>query len=337
MAQVGIRRTRIDRLEQDVEELLDQVGYRPARDRILLKPNILSAVSPENGDNTHPGVTEALIRYFRKRGKEVVLAEGNGIFDSDKAFERLLYRAGYLDIRDRLEVPIFNVEQAETEDVPWQYGSIPLPKMLAGYEYINVPTMKTHSQTLVTLGVKNQKGLLLMKTKKLFHKKGLHDYIHALSQVLQPSLTLVDGLFCLEGTGPTGPPVGEVKRMDLLVAGKNMMAVDNVCTRIMGFDVKEVKHLRPVKDIEVLGERVEDVRSPFKGPLSLIEFGPFTAHSDDKTCTMCSVPLYRALTKIFNTPELYEQFSKRPELGRVSIIMGPSDPPADLGPCPVCW
>jgi hypothetical protein len=51
---------------------------------------------------------------------------------------------------------------------------------------------------------------------------------------------------------------------------------------------------------------------------------------------MCSVPFYKALSKIFNTPELYGQFARRPELRRVSIIMGPSDPPADLGPCPVC-
>jgi len=336
MPRVGIRRTIVDRLDQDVEKILDLIGYTPVKERVLLKPNIVAAASPENGDDTHPRVTEALIRYFQKRGKEVVLGEGSGIFDSDEAFERLLGATGYLDLRDRLGVPIINLEQVEREDVPWKYGSIPLPKFLAEVEYVNVPAMKTHIQTLVTLGVKNQKGLLSMKTKKLYHKKALHGYIHALSEVVEPALTLVDGLFCIEGTGPTGPPVGEVKRMDLLVAGSNMMAVDNICTEIMGFHVKEVKHLRPVEDIEVLGEKVEDVRSPFKSPVRIIRADPFVVYSDDKVCTMCSVPFYRALSKIFNTPELYEQFSKRREAGPLSIVMGPSDPPGDLGPCPVC-
>ncbi len=336
MPQVGIRRTSIDRLEQDVEELLGWIGYAPAKERILLKPNIVAAVSPENGDDTHPKVTEALIRYFQRRGKQVVLAEGSGIFDTEEAFERLLETTGYLDIRDRLGVPIINVEHLECEDVPWTYGSIPLPKMLPDCEYINVPTMKTHIQTLVTLGAKNQKGLLQMKTKKLFHKKELHDYLRALSEVVRPALTLVDGLYCVEGTGPTGPPVGEVKEMGLLVAGKNMMAVDNVCTEIMGFDVKDVKHLEPVKDVEVLGERIEAVRSTFKPPVRIIRVDPFTVYSDDKVCTMCSVPFYRALSKIFNTPALYDQFTKRPDLRQVSVIMGPTDPPADPESYPVC-
>ena len=217
-----------------------------------------------------------------------------------------------------------------------EFEPLPLPKLLADVEYVNLPAMKTHIQTLATLGVKNQKGLLAMKTKKLFHKKDLHGCILALSEVIQPALTLVDGLICIEGTGPTGPPVGEVKRMDLLVAGTNMMAVDNVCTGIMGFDVHDVKHLRPVEDIEVLGEGIPEVRSPFKPPARTIRVDPFVVYSDDKVCTMCSVPFYRALSKIFNTPELYNQFAKRPDLREVSILMGPSDPPADLGPCPVC-
>ncbi|MGW8323749.1 MAG: DUF362 domain-containing protein, partial [Thermodesulfobacteriota bacterium] len=131
MPRVGIRRTIVDRLDQDVEKILDLIGYTPVKERVLLKPNIVAAASPENGDDTHPRVTEALIRYFQKRGKEVVLGEGSGIFDSDEAFERLLGATGYLDLRDRLGVPIINLEQVEREDVPWKYGSIPLPKLLA--------------------------------------------------------------------------------------------------------------------------------------------------------------------------------------------------------------
>jgi uncharacterized protein (DUF362 family) len=336
MPRVGIRKTDIDRLEQDVEVLLNLIGYSPVKEKILLKPNLLAAVPPENGDDTHPKVSEALALYFLNRGKKVVLAEGNGIFDSDQAFDRLLETAGYLDIRDRLGVPIINLEQVERVDVPWKYGSISLPKMLFEYEYVNVPTMKTHIQTRVTLGVKNQKGLLPMRTKKLFHKKGLHAYIRALSEVVRPALTLVDGLFCVEGTGPTGPPVGEVKRMNLLVAGRDVTAVDHVCTEIMGFHVEEVMHLKPVKDVEIVGEKIADVRSPFKKPADVIRVDPFTVFSDDKVCTMCSVPLYKALAKIFNTPELYEPFGKRPDLRRVSILMGPSEPPQDPGPCAVC-
>jgi hypothetical protein len=131
--------------------------------------------------------------------------------------------------------------------------------------------------------VKNQKGLIPMETKKIFHKNDLHSRIFQLSKVIQPTLTLVDAIY------PTGPPIGEVKRMDLLVAGKDMMAVDNVCLQIMGLHVRDVQHLRPVKGTQVLGEKVESVRSIFKRPMAFFGQNNFAVHMDEKACTMCTV------------------------------------------------
>jgi uncharacterized protein (DUF362 family) len=70
MVQVGIRKTKLDDLEGDVAKLLKLIGYVPSRAKILLKPNIVVASPPEEGDITHPRVIEALVRYFRERKKE---------------------------------------------------------------------------------------------------------------------------------------------------------------------------------------------------------------------------------------------------------------------------
>ena len=336
MIEVGITRTSLESLERDIEELLELIGYVPSKAKILLKPNIVLASPPEDGDITHPRVVEALIGYFKKRKKEVVVAEGTGIFGTDKEFEILLRTTGYDRIRDQLGVPIINLEQAKMEQIPWRYGSIPLPKLLKEYEYINVPTMKTHLQATVSLGVKNQKGLIPMETKKIFHKKDLHACIFELSKVIQPTLTLVDAMYCIEGTGPTGPPIGEVKRMDLLVAGKDMMSVDNVCVQIMGFQVKDIRHLKSVDNIQVLGEKVEEVRSQFKRPMAFFSRDHFVVHMDEKACTMCSVSFYQALSKILLTPELKEQLEKRKDLRDINIILGPSEPSSDMGTCALC-
>ena len=336
MVQVGITKTKLENLESDVEKLLELIGYGPSKAKILLKPNIVVASPPEGGDITHPWVIKALIRYFQKRKKEVVVAEGTGIFSTEKEFDNLLRTTGYDRIRDELKVPIINLEQVERKKVPWRYGSIWLPKLLEDYEYVNVPTMKTHLQATVSLGVKNQKGLIPMETKKIFHKKDLHSHIFQLSKVIQPSLTLVDAIYCIEGTGPTGPPIGEVKRMDLMVAGKDMMAVDNVCLQIMGFHVRDVKHLRPVNGTQVLGEKVEGVRSHFKRPMAFFSQNNFVVHMDEKACTMCTVSFYKALSKVLYTPELNDQLERMKERGEVNIIMGPAEPPSELGGCSLC-
>lgn len=334
--QVGIRSVNIDKLNNEVEKLLELIRYKPVKKSILLKPNIVVAAPPRNGDITHPKVIEALIHYFRKQDREVVVAEGTGIFTTDKEFERLLHTTGYDYIRDKLGVPVINLEQVERKEIRWRYGLIHLPKLLKDYEYINVPTMKTHLQTMVSLGVKNQKGLISIKTKKIFHKKNLHSYIFELSKVIQPSLTFVDALYCVEGTGPTGPPIGEIKKMNLIVAGKEMMAVDNVCVQIMGFDINEIRHLMPVRNIQIVGEKIKNVTSQFKRPMASFSRDHFVIHMDEKACTMCTVSFYKALSKILNTTELYDQLMSRKDLAEVNIILGPAKPPSDLGTCAIC-
>jgi len=326
MTDVSVARSKLDRVENTVSDLLDRIGFRTHCPRIFLKPNIVVASPPENGDITHPKVVEALVRYFRNLGKEVIVGEGTGIFSTGEEFERLIQDTGYGALRDRLDVPIVNLEQVDRMKVPWAFGTLRLPELLTGCEYVNVPTMKTHMQTLVSLGVKNQKGLIPMETKRVFHKRDLHGCIRELSNVLAPALTVVDGFYCIEGTGPTGPPVGEVKQMDLLVAGKEMMAVDNVCVQIMGFEVTEIRHLTPVEDIRVIGESIEAVRSPFKRPMPRFCRDNFVVHIDEKACTMCTVSFYKAYSKIMHTPSLKEELDSRADLSQITLLLGPAEP-----------
>jgi uncharacterized protein (DUF362 family) len=333
---VAVARSKLDHVEDALSDVLDRIAFRPTRDRVLLKPNIVVASLPENGDITHPKVVEALVRYFRKRGKEVIVAEGTGIFATADEFEHLLQNTGYGEMRERLDVPMVNLEQVERVKRKWPLGSLSLPALLRDYEYINVPAMKTHMQTLVSLGIKNQKGLIPMETKRVFHKRDLHGCIRELGKVLTPALTVMDGFYCIEGTGPTGPPVGEVKQMDLLVAGKDMTAVDNVCVQIMGLDVSEIRHLDPLDGIRVKGESIEAVRSPFKRPQAHFRRGPFVVHMDERACTMCTVSFYKAFSKIVHTPSLREKLEARPDLSRITLLLGPAEPQQQLEGCVLC-
>jgi hypothetical protein len=86
----------------------------------------------------------------------------------------------------------------------------------------------------------------------------------------------------------------------------------------------------------VLGEKIEDVRSPFKRPMAFFNRDHFVVHMDEKACTMCTVSFYKALSKILYTPELKEQLEKREDLRDINIIMGPLKPPSDMGTCGLC-
>ena len=87
MTKVGVLKSGLNNLQTDVDRILEMIGYRPSeKERVLLKPNIVVNARPEQGAATHPGLIEALARWFQKKGKEVVVAEGTGIYSSDKAF-----------------------------------------------------------------------------------------------------------------------------------------------------------------------------------------------------------------------------------------------------------
>ena len=67
----------------------------------------------------------------------------------------------------------------------------------------------------------------------------------------------------MEGRGPTdGTPV----KMDLIIAGTNVVATDATACRLIGVDPQNVKHIRKASekglgslDPQVLGEKISDV------------------------------------------------------------------------------
>jgi len=239
-----------------IRKVLNLIGYAPTKNKIFIKPNVVNIRKPGTGVITHPRVVEALLKYFS--GYEVVIGEGSIIGkDTKEVFEK----TGYAGLADRYGVQLMDLNDAERVPIQWKYGTIKIPKILKTHEYINVPTMKTHIVTKVTIALKNQKGLLSVTDKMRFHKMGLHQPIKEFAEVVKPDLTVVDGVICVEGDGPGLS--GRTKKMGLVIAGTDMIEVENVCCQIMGFDVEEIAHIPAVRIGEIRGLSIEEVRKPF--------------------------------------------------------------------------
>ena len=118
------------------------------------------------------------------------------------------------------------------------------------------------------MGMKNMFGLLPDKFKSKYHLIGINKVIAEINTVLKPTLTVIDGFVAMEGSGPVG---GTPVQMDLIIAGSDPVATDATACRIMGFDPHEIKHvykayekgLGNIDDIQVVGERLENVSRPF--------------------------------------------------------------------------
>jgi hypothetical protein len=156
----------------------------------------------------------------------------------------------------------------------------------------NMTNMKVHYATGITLALKNLKGLLVGNEKRHFHEVGLDKAIVDLNNTIRSHLNIVDAISCMERMGPRG---GDIVRMDLIIAGERAAEVDWVGSSVMGYDIDEVRHLKYYMEanavdpssIEVVGERIEEVRRPFKKvSTSSIVPAKFKIHSGN-ACSSC--------------------------------------------------
>jgi len=137
---------------------------------------------------------------------------------------------------------------------------------------VDLPVLKTHAATVVSLGIKNLKGLIDIASRKKCHnadpQKDLHFHVSKLANPMPPMLTLLDGIY----TNERGPALdGRMRRSNVLAASTDVLSADMVGAGLLGYAPSEVPHLvhaakakgRPLdlSDIEIVGERMEDVAS----------------------------------------------------------------------------
>jgi uncharacterized protein (DUF362 family) len=241
--------------------------------RALIKVNFISIKTYETGVTTDPLVVEGLIHKAQEAFDEVLVVESDAsMTNADKACEA----TGMKKVCDRNKVKFLNLRR-EKDRVklkvpnPETLKTIKVPRITLTSAIINAAKLKTHRATGVSLGMKNMFGLLPEKMKFKYHLKNMDKVIVDVNTVLAPKFTMIDGFYALEGPGPTsGTPV----KMDLLIAGRDVVAVDATACRVMGIDPDEIYHIKQAYEkgfgemleanINVVGSKLDRVKRQFK-------------------------------------------------------------------------
>lgn len=263
-----------ERGHNPVFEALDLINYKKALagcKKVIIKVNFITTKTWDTGATTDPMVVEALIMKMKDLAiKDIYVAESDAtITNADKAFKA----TGMKDMCARIGVECVNLRHVKDRiklQIPngEKLKDITVPRLVTESAIISAAKLKTHSATKVTLGMKNMFGLLPDKFKGKYHATGISDVIVDINTVLKPTLTVIDGFVGMEGKGPTnGTPV----KMDLIIAGTDVVATDATACRIMGINPAEVKHIRRANEkglgsieAQVLGQTINQVARPFK-------------------------------------------------------------------------
>ncbi|MHA2184528.1 MAG: DUF362 domain-containing protein [Promethearchaeota archaeon] len=355
---VQVKPDSLEAVKTAMVKLIEQLGYTPSKSRIFLKPNVVDALDPSHAVDVDPIVTGGLILALNEKFdiEEFVIGENSGYFsEKEETFQRLIETSGYKemveDLKENYGIPLkmINLEYVDMDEYEWKFKpyKLKLPTILKTHAYINMPKMKTHGTCMVTLGVKNQKGLLLLRDKKKFHlgyrddegkyHSNLHECIFELGKLVQPELTICDATTALEGNGPTtNPGTTWVKTLNICIGGTDMIEVDNASCQVMGIPMDLVEHVEEVEVSLAPGSLPLICKEPFRRPVKRTEpYGNMYHHSSMWMCTGCQMTLSRMNRKIAYTPELREKLQERDKkYERIDFFVGRTeeeDIPEDHG------
>ncbi len=311
-----------DSIQQAVN-LCEGLAHLPPQAHVFIKPNIVfwtrSIAFPKWGVVTTSRAIEDMVKILKDHNVAKITL-GEGLVTRNKkdtqtpahAFETL----GYNQLKKKYDVDTINIFERPFktvdlgEDVVLKFNQ----DVLESDFVVDIPAMKTHNQTVVSLGIKNLKGLIDMKSRKRCHNadpiKDLHFHVARLADKLPPIFTLIDGIYTLE----RGPGFdGRMRRSNLLVASADILSADMVAAKILGYETNQVPHLALAaknqgrltdgSDIRVVGESIDSVRSfhehDFKYtvnkdcslPVPMAKLGLKGVHYrkfDSTLCTYCS-------------------------------------------------
>ncbi|MFX1308804.1 MAG: DUF362 domain-containing protein [Promethearchaeota archaeon] len=304
-----------------VIELANGFNNLPSKAKVFIKPNIVywnrHCDIPKWGVITTSRVIEDVIILLKEQGIDDIII-GEGIVSEDPkdtetakdAFKKL----GYNLLKDRYGIKVYNTFERPFEKIELTEGLTAKMNsdMINSDFLIDIPVLKTHAQCVVSLGIKNLKGLINIASRKKFHSadpiRNLHFNVAQLANKTPPSLNIIDGIYTLE----RGPAIdGKAHRNNILVASTDIFAADVVGANLLDIDPSAVPHLvqaakhrnRPLdlSDINIVGEKIENLATPHEWdyiysnnntlplPYQKAGISGIKYHKYDETmCTYCS-------------------------------------------------
>lgn len=251
---------------------------------VLLKPNLLYGKKPEAGITTNPAIIKAVIRWLHEHGidKIVVADSSGGLYTAE--YMRTVYGASGLRVPGIEEYlnRDFTYERVPTRE-GFTVKSFNLISAVTKADYIiNLPKLKTHAMTTVSVGVKNLFGTIPGLQKPDMHRRypKTEDFVHMLCELcetVRPDVTLLDAVDSMEGNGPGG---GTVRHTGLTLCARNVYALDVTAVQFMGLDPSEMPHLKAARamglwpeTINVAGDELVPCSPAFKLPDSVKSTG----------------------------------------------------------------
>lgn len=246
--------------------------------KVVIKPNLITAKSPDYPVTTHPLVIKCVVRWLREHKVEhITLAESSGGLYNAEYMKNVYHVCGLRPLEPELTLNMdFSAKTVQTAPGFVNHSFHLITPIVEADYIINICKLKTHSMTGYSGGIKNLFGTIPGLEKPQMHYRfpdieGFSNMLLELAQTVCPDLTIIDAIDAMEGNGPTG---GTSHPLHMLLAARDFYTQDHFAAGLMGLDPMQIVMIRQAvekglarpKELVLQGDPIPTDLSPFVVP-----------------------------------------------------------------------
>ena len=226
--------------------------------KVVIKPNMVVTNTPLCA--THVDAIRAVLEYLKPIYKgQVIIAESSSSVNSSDGFGHY----GYTDLEKDYNIKFVDLNDEKSGnpcyiiDRNLHLDKIQVSSIFNNPEYyvISLSRLKTHNSVVFTGAVKNitmaaplNPGTVVDGGRPISYKRNMHSggsrWLHynmfVVAQSIRPDFSIIDGVEGMQGNGPIAGTAVDHK---IALAGFDSVAVDSMCTRLMGIPLEDVGYL----------------------------------------------------------------------------------------------
>jgi uncharacterized protein (DUF362 family) len=240
-----------DMFDQGIQHLGGLSQFIRSGQDVVVKPNIGWDSTPEEAADTNPYLVGRIVKRCFEAGAKNVYVFDHTADDWRKCYENS-------GIREQVKAANGTILNGNNEK---DYTTVQIPrgkilsevkvheKILEADVFINVPVLKHHSSTKLTIGMKNLMGIIW--DRWYWHSNGLNQCIADFPTALKPDLNIVDAYRVIKQHGPQGVSTNDVAQIGAQVISTDIVLADAAAAKFFGSNPADVGYIKTARDMGV--------------------------------------------------------------------------------------
>jgi len=237
--------------DRAIESLGGMKSFVKKGQKVVVKPNIGWDVTPERAGNTNPVLVKRIVQQCYEAGAKEVYVFDNTCDNwkrcySNSGIERAVKDAGGMIVSGDSERYYQEVEVKQGKKLT----STKVHELILDSDvFINVPVLKHHSSTDLTISMKNLMGNVW--DRGYWHRNNLHQCIADFTSFRKPDLNIVDAYYVMKKNGPRGVSKGDVVLMKSQIISADIVAADSAAAKLFGTEPEEISYIKLASEMKL--------------------------------------------------------------------------------------